>query len=119
MFLCYLIKGTGGTISSLNSRLYLLKRLGRVISKDRLKRITDSLYTSKIRFGIQLYGKVRLSNNDPTESLLESLQLTQNKFARFMHGSSVADRINTETIYSETKLLSVNQINAQTKLVPK
>ena len=61
---------------------YLLRRLGTVICKERMKRVADSLYTSKIRYGIQLFGKVRLSENDQTKALLESLQLTQNKCAR-------------------------------------
>ena len=100
----------------MNSRLYLLRRLSRVISKERMKRINDSLYTSKIRYGVQLYGKVRTSDQDPTDSLLESLQVTQNKFARFVNGTSLIDRINTKTIFKDTKMLSVNQINAQIKL---
>ena len=107
----------GGLISNLNSRLYLLRRLARAISIDRLRRISDSLYTSKIRYGAQLYGKVRLTDLDPTEAVLESLQLTQNKFARFVHGSTLLDKINTKTIYQETQILSVNQIMAQIKLV--
>ena len=110
------IQGIGGTISNLNSRLYLLRRLSRAISKDILQKISDSLFTSKIRYGIQLFGKVRINENDPNEALLESLQITQNKFARFLHGSTLMDRINTKTIYEETNLLSVNQINAQIKL---
>ena len=56
-----------------------------------MKRIADSLYTSKIRYVVQLFGKVRVNESDPTESLLERLQITQNKFARFMHGSTLAD----------------------------
>ena len=110
------IQGVGGTISNLNSRLYLLRRLARVISKDRLRRISDSLYTSKIRYGVQLFGKVRLNEQDQTDSLLDSLQITQNKFARFLHGSSLMDHISTRDIFNATKLLSVNQINAQIKI---
>ena len=45
------ISGEGGVISNLNSRLFLLRRLARAISSDRLRRIADSLYTSKIRYG--------------------------------------------------------------------
>ena len=47
-----------GLISSLNSRLFIIKRLSNTIAKDRLKRVADSLYLSKIRYGIQLCGKV-------------------------------------------------------------
>ena len=80
-------------------------------------RISDSFYTSKIWYGVQLFGKVRLSENDPTEFMLESLQITQNKFARFVHGSTLMDSINTKTVFNEAKLHSVNQINAQIKLL--
>ena len=65
---------------------------------------------------MQLYGKVRLNENDPTDTLLDSLQIAQNKYARFIHGSNLMDRINTKVIFKETNLLSVNQINAQIKL---
>ena len=82
-----------------------------------MKRISDSLYTSKIRYGVQLYGKVRIHEHDPLDTLLESLQVTQNKFARFLHGSSLMDRTSTKTIFIETNLLSINQINAQIKLL--
>ena len=63
-----------------------------------MARISDSLYTSKIRYGVQLYDKVRLTETESKESSLESLQITQNKFARFLHGSTLADRISTTTI---------------------
>ena len=42
---------------------------------------------------------------------------TQNKFARFVHGSTLMDHINTKTIFKEANLLPVNQINAQIKLL--
>ena len=111
------ILGKGGVISNLNSRLYLLRRLACSISRDRLKRIADSLYTSKVRYGLQLLGKVRLSNSDPSDTLLDALQIAQNKFARFLHGSTLLDRISTKTIFKETNLSSINQLNAQIKLL--
>ena len=61
-------------------------------------------------------GKVRNNNEDPLNQLLSSIQITQNKFARFINGSTLMDKINTEIIYTSQKLLSVNQINAQIKL---
>ena len=82
-----------------------------------LPRIADSLYTSKIRYGIQLFGKVRQIKSDPTDGLLEGLQIGQNRLARFLHGSTLSDRINNHKIYKEVNILSVNQLNAQTKLL--
>ena len=90
--------------------------MSNAISKDRLKKISDSLFTSKIRYGVQLYGKVRTSDLDPNDSLLDKLQVAQNKCARFLHGTTLKDKINTKVIFKETNLLSVNQINAQIKL---
>ena len=49
-------------------------------------KVADSLYTSKIRYGIQLMGKVRTETEDPKNHLLKKIQVTQNKFARFMAG---------------------------------
>ena len=110
------ISGQGGMVSALNSRLFLIKRLSNYISKKRLMKVADSLYTSKIRYGIQLMGKVRTTKEDPTNSLLKKVQVAQNKFARFMAGKSLIDKINTEKILSDIKLLSVNQLNAHIKL---
>ena len=58
------ISGQGGIVASLNSRLFLIRRLSNYISKTRLKRVADSLYTSKIRYGIQLMGVVNLLSKD-------------------------------------------------------
>ena len=53
-------------------------------------RVADSLYTSKIRYGIQLMGKVRTSVVDPINSLLKKVQVAQNKFARFTGSREMA-----------------------------
>ena len=79
-------------------------------------KVADSLYTSKIRYGIQLMGKVRTETEDPKNHLLKKIQVTQNKFASFMAGKSLLDKIPSEKILGDIKLLSVNQLNAQSKL---
>ena len=45
-----------------------IKRLSNHISKDRLERVADSLYMSKIRYGVQLYGNVRMNEEDPEQN---------------------------------------------------
>ena len=110
------ITGAGGMISSMNSRLFIIKRLSASISKNRLRRIVDSLYTSKVRYGLQLLGKVRLSDEDPTNGLLAKLQVTQNKMARFLNNSKISDKISNKEIFSKSNMLSVNQLNCQIKL---
>ena len=111
------LSGKGGVIPSLNSRLFIIKRLSNYICKERLKRVADSLYMSKLRYGVQLCGKVRLSEDEPKNLLLSSLQITQNKFARFLNGTKMADRVHTSQVFSDVNILSVNQMNAQIKLI--
>jgi hypothetical protein len=87
-----------------------MKRLSKHISKNRLACIADSLYISKIRYGLQLFGKVRLGNEDQKNSLLTSLQNTQNKYARLMDS-----KMPSAIIFNDLNQLSTKQINAQIK----
>ena len=86
------------------------------ISKNRIRRIVDSLYTSKVRYGLQLLGKVRVSVSDPENGLMSKLQVTQNRMARFLNNSTLSDKISNKDIYTKLNLLSVNQLNGQIKL---
>ena len=103
-------------ISALNTRLFLIKRMSNFISEDRLRKIADSLSMSKIRYGVQLFGYVRMKNDDVEQKLLGSIQVAQNKLARFLIGNSLLDKIPSAQIYGELKMQSINQINAQIKL---
>ena len=53
------ILGKGGILSALNQRLFVLRRLKNFVSLGSLKKVPDSIFTSKIRYGLQLLGKIR------------------------------------------------------------
>ena len=108
---------TSSMVSALNSRLYLIKRLSNSIHMDKLKKISDSIYTSKIRYGIQLMGNVRTKTVESEQKLMGSIQVAQNKLARFLNGNKLMDKIPTSQIFKDLNLQSVNQINAQIKLL--
>ena len=76
------ISGTNGVISALNQRNYLIRRLANHVNKEQLKKVADSIWTSKLRYGLQLYGPVRKSNLDPQSCELEKLQIAQNNMLR-------------------------------------
>ena len=59
------IQGSGGVVSSLNKRLFVIKRLKNHVGISSLNKLVDGLFTSKINYGLQLYGKVRVTENDP------------------------------------------------------
>ena len=110
------IYGKGGLISSLNSRLFMIKRLRNEVNDESLKKLANSLYTSKLRYGLSMFGKIWWTNEDSTTKELKDLQLNQNKMLRYLNKSKVYDRIGTETILSKQNMLSVNQLNAQIQL---
>ena len=70
------INGKNGVIPSLNSRLYLIKRMKNKINPDRLKKVANGIWTSKLRYGLQLYSKVRTNCQDPTNLNMDRLQVT-------------------------------------------
>ena len=75
--------------------------------------MANSIYTSKIRYGLQLCGKVRSQPEDTTVKLMKELQKTQIKMLRFLNKTKISDKIKTELILDKFNMLSVNQLNAQ------
>ena len=74
------------------------------------------LYTSKLRYSLQLLGKVRTIDEDSANGLLANLQVTQNKLVRFLNGSTLLDKVCNKEIYKNVNSISVNQLNCQIKL---
>ena len=110
------LNGKGGIISSLNQRLYLIKRLSNSLNKKSLIKVAESIFTSKIRYGLQLLGRIRWTDADPKCEDLMAIQKTQNKLTRFLNNSKISDKISTKTLLKNINGLSVNQLNAQIKL---
>ena len=92
------IYGKGGTLSSLSSRMFTIKRIQNQVGKNSIKKIVDSLYTSKLRYGLPLFGKIKWKENDIQEKWPTDLQLNQNKMLRYMNGSKIKDKISTISI---------------------
>ena len=97
-------------------RLFLIKIIKNQLSADRLKKVADGIWTSKLRYGLQLYGKVRTNNTDPMNSAIKKLQIAQNKFARVLENVFLKDKMSTKTLLTNQVMLSVNQVAAQIKL---
>ena len=110
------IYGKGGVLSSLNQRLMTIRRLSNHIHQHKLKEIADSIWLSKLRYGLQLFSEVRTENVQPTSQIMKELQKAQNKLMRALTGKKVSDRIKTAELLESLQMLSVNQISAQIKL---
>ena len=110
------IRGQNGVVSNLNKRLFAIKRLKNHINKTSLTKVVDGLFTSKINYGVQLYGKVKLTQECPTNKDIKAIQMVQNKLARLLNDKTLKDKVSTKVLITNAKLLSVNQLNAKVKL---
>ena len=110
------IYGKGGLLSQLNKRLFAIRRLKNHINNVSLMKVIDGLFTSKLRYGLQLFSKVRRSDLDPMNGEMDDIQLIQNKLLRLICGTKLVDRVPTRELLNRANMLSVNQINAQIKI---
>ena len=79
--------------------------------------MVDGLFTSKVRYGLQLFGIVRKRSADAECADLKAIQLVQNKLLRYLNGTKVSDKVSTESLLKKFNILAVNQLNAQAKLL--
>ncbi len=74
------------------------------------------MWTSKLRYGLQLCTEVRLTEEQPKSQLVTMVQRAQNKMLRVLDGARIVDRKSTKSLLDEQNMLSVNQMAAQIKL---
>ena len=61
-------------------------------------KLVDGLFMSKIRYGLQLYGKVRLTSEDAMRGDIQALQKVQNNLLRMLNGTQVKDGVSIESM---------------------
>ena len=98
-------------------RLFAINRLKNHINRTALTKIVDGLFTSKIRYGLQLFGRVRLSDQDPINGDLKEIQMAQNRMMRSLQGKKLSDQTPIKDLLQATNMLSINQLNAQIKIL--
>ena len=89
-------------IMSLNRRLFTIRRLRNHLSNSFLLKLVDCLFMSKIRYGLQLIGKVRLTESDPSNKDIENIQKVQNKLLRMLTKTKLMDMVSTATLLKQT-----------------
>ena len=73
-----------------------------------LRKVAESLFNSKIRYGLQMCGKIRWKDSDPTPKLMKDLQQSQNKMLRLLNGSRLSDKISTASLLVKFNMLFVS-----------
>ena len=111
------IQGPGGVVSALNQRLFLIKRMKNHINNEQLKKVANSIWMSKARYGLQLYGVVRRQESDKKASDFAALQVAQNNLLRTLENVRIKDKRSVEKMLDNQNMLSINQTQAHIKLV--
>ena len=79
-------------INSLNQRMFLIRRLNNQLNKNAMRKVADSIFNSKIRYGLQLIGKIRSQDQDGgMQKDLKAIQLMQNKMVRLLNNVELSD----------------------------
>ena len=85
--------------------------------KKEVLKVVQCLWMSKLRYGLQLCNQVRIKTVDPTNLLMEKVQVAQNKMLRMLDRVSLKEHVTTLSLLKKYKLPSVNQLAAQIKLI--
>jgi hypothetical protein len=109
--------GKNGLISSLNKRLFMIKRVSNHIPQTKLLQLAHALWMSKLRYGLQLCTNVRTDESELKSGNIKSAQVAQNKLLRLLLRVPFDDRTSTSELLEKTGLLSVNQLAASIKLL--
>ena len=80
-------------------------------------KLVDGLFMSKVRYGLQLYGKVRRSEDSSKCEDFNSIQKIQNDLMRYLAGCQLKDKVSIRSLLDKLNMVSVNQLNAQIKLL--
>ena len=94
----------------------MLSRLAYSFSQDQLIQFTQGLILSKIRYGLALYGAIRMSESCPQDQSMHSLEVAINDAMHVIMGSRRRDRVPIVELRNETKLPSLNQLIVQSVL---
>ena len=94
----------------------MIRRLSNNITSHRMQLLVDGIWTSKLRYGLQLFSEVRTTEDQPRNKIMAQIQKSQNKLMRILGRVKTSDRKSTAHLLYELDILSVNQIAAQIKL---
>eukprot|EP00095_Tigriopus_kingsejongensis_P009470 maker-scaffold322_size207131-snap-gene-0.12 protein:Tk09470 transcript:maker-scaffold322_size207131-snap-gene-0.12-mRNA-1 annotation:"unnamed protein product" len=80
-----------GLVTSLNQRVGLVRRLLKWIPRCHIQPIVDGLVISKLRYGLPVFGQVRLQDTDPTHGNMKKLQGVLNDLMRLVANKRISD----------------------------
>ena len=113
-----------GIVTTLSKRVGMMKRLSRLLPKERLKMIANGIFMSPVLYCLQLFGALwgvgTLQEEEPrhesfTSANLKILQILQNKVMRTVTGND--HRTPVQQLLSDSGWLSIHQLISYTTIL--
>ena len=103
--------------SSMQAGISMLRRLAYYIPRTYLKQLAHGLVLSKARYGLAVYGTVRMSASSPESGLMRPLEVSINDTMRVIEGRRRRDGVSIAALREATMIPSVNQMTIQAMLM--
>ena len=100
-------------VEKLRHRLYLLRHISYLIPRSALKLVADGIVTTHIQYGLSLFGRIKLSETDPSCKEISILQVLHNQMVRIIYQLNIKDKVNMKTVRANNNIPSVNQLTGQ------
>ena len=90
--------GTNGLVNSLNKRTFSIRGIRNKLPKKEMLKVVQSLWMSKLRYGLQLCNQVRVKQEDPENQNMKAAQIAQNKMLRMLDGVSLKEHVTSSSL---------------------
>eukprot|EP00095_Tigriopus_kingsejongensis_P004230 maker-scaffold74_size411160-snap-gene-3.21 protein:Tk04230 transcript:maker-scaffold74_size411160-snap-gene-3.21-mRNA-1 annotation:"sugar phosphate exchanger 3-like" len=80
-------------VADLNRRMGLVKRLLHWIPRSQMKPVIEGLIMSKLRYGLPIFGQIRLTDQDCQTGNMKQVQVFLNKLMRLLAHKCLIDKI--------------------------
>ena len=111
------VYGKGALLQGVNRRVGMLKRIVGYVPPKSLSQIANALVSSKVRYGISIYGDVRTEAQEPLTASSKDLQVAMNKAMRVILGCRLSDRVPISDLVTRSGLPTVNRMAAEEKIM--
>ena len=100
----------------LRQQIGVIKRISFKIPRRSVLRLLDGLVYSHVRYCLPVFAQPRLSENDPVNGLMKTLQITINNGLRVALGVKKAHKIQVSKLHDQCKASTLNHLAIQSIL---
>jgi len=116
-FGCQMTRNGSLTWKNWRRSLFTLLQVEQWITKSLLKKVAEGIFLSNLRYGLGIFCPLRIKEKDPQPSCLDGINVVFNDCMRLLCCSKRSDRKSRDEMLNELGWLSVNQLNAEVRIL--